>query len=300
MTSQMSTNQQYSFWVYERTSSSSKETTQPDNEAVMASPYDTAFATLALPCQRAVETILLAWSAKADMFQVVRNVEGETALGHTDFSSFLARFGNETIAGNTPEDSWFTACRAHKKRGREIPPTNLPVLLGRAKGLDDHAAAIADSSGGMLLADEAKKHLLKHANKSDVGTFDGYLRAAPLGKHDMVWATFHEANSNENPFNFLPNTHTGICTALGLGDFPEAMIVLIWNHAASGSPALHRPTIADAEAYRYYRPNPNAASLWGLTEPLPPNLDGLHPQPELVLSDPTSIGLQLPFLVFHA
>ena len=104
------------------------------------------------------------------------------------------------------------------------------------------------------------------------------------------------------PFDRLPNSRDGIRTALGLGHVTtgDTLIVLVWNHVDSGSPPLHRPTVADAEDYPYYRPRPEADAPWGLTEPLPPNPDGIQPQPEVVMPETTSQGLRLPFRVVQA
>ena len=114
-----------------------------------------------------------------------------------------------------------------------------------------------------------------------------------------MWATFDSTDPAGDPFVRLPSSRDGICTALGLAHFEtgDALIILVWNHIDSGSPPLHRPTVADAEDYAYYRPHSEADALWGLTEPLPPNPDGLQPQPEVVMPETTSQGLRLPFRV---
>jgi len=80
----------------------------------------------------------------------------------------------------------------------------------------------------------------------------------------------------------------------------ETLVVLVWDHADSGSPPLHRPTVADAEDCPCYRPRADAGALWGLTEPLPPNPDALERQPEAVMPETTSVGLRLPFRVVSA
>jgi hypothetical protein len=84
-----------------------------------------------------------------------------------------------------------------------------------------------------------------------------------------------------------------------LGDpkFNETLIVLVWSHADSGSPPLHRPTVADAGDYPYYRPRADGAAPWGLTAPLKPNRDALQPQPEVVMREISSRGLRLPFRI---
>jgi hypothetical protein len=149
---------------------------------------------------------------------------------------------------------------------------------------------------------EAERHLLKQSGSTDPGALVPFLRAAPLGRY-LVWATFDVTDPTNDPFDSLPKSHVGICSALGLGHFKaalETLIVLVWDHAESGSPDLHRPTVADAEDFAYYRPCPIADNPWGFTGPLPPNVDGIPPQPEVVMAEIDGRGLLLPFRVVYA
>ncbi len=265
----------------------------------MSVEYNQALSSLPTGSVTAVQAAFATWSTDAILQQVALNISDERALAVTDFASLLTSFVNG-LAMRPPLDSWFIACRAHKRRGRQIPVGNCPVVLCSAKGLDDHAASVATMSGGLLTKMEAKRQLLKHSGSPVPAAFESFLRASFLGNYNLVWATFDSASTSSNPFNRLPATHGGICTALGLGgSVSETLIILVWNHAASGSPPIHRPTVADAEAYQYYRPNADAVALWGLTAPLPPNTTGLSPQPEVVMTDPTCRGLLLPFVVIR-
>jgi hypothetical protein len=141
--------------------------------------------------------------------------------------------------------------------------------------------------------------LLKRSGALDVTIFGSFLYGALLGRNGLVWATFDSDDSKRSPFQRLPSTRLGIRAALGLGHVTadESLILLCWNHATAGSPPLHRPTVADAETSEYYRPCLDPVELWGLTAPLPPNSDGIEPQPEVVMPEPTSKGLSLPFHV---
>ena len=241
------------------------------------------------------------WSTDPALNQVRQNVADETALATADFVGLLNQFAAHLANGKSPIASWLTACRAQKLKGRIIPDEDCPVILGRAKGLDDHASSVAKASRGDLTKEQAKKLLLKNSGLLNLIDFEVFLRDAPLGNY-LVWATFDSADSRANPFDRLPQTRTGICTALGLGHFTQndTLIVLAWDHVDSGSPPLHRPTVADAEAYPHYRPHSQANVVWGLTKPLPPNPDGLQPQPEVVMPETTGKGLRLPFRVVLA
>lgn len=252
---------------------------------------------LAADPKRAIEDVLVAWSTDAAFVQVSWNITNETALAAPDFSSLLDSFASRLTAGSSPKDSWLAACRAHKLKGSQLPVTVCPEILGRAKGLEDHAVWVAKASGGGLTPAEAKRLLIKYSGAHNPTMLHPFLRETPLGKYNLVWATFDQTDPNANPFARLPVSRDAICAALGLGGITDTLILLVWNHADSGSPPLHRPTVADAEDYRFYRPRPDARAFWGLTEPLPPNPDGLAPQPEVVMPDPTSRGLRLPFSV---
>nr|MDP2189931.1 hypothetical protein [Rhodoferax sp.] len=270
------------------------------------SAYQLALANLKPHALQEVERAFLAWSTDATLGQVQQNVSDEAALTTNDFTSLLNYFAAQLANGKSPIDSWLTACRAHncrahKLKGRIIPDENCPTILGRAKGLDDHASSVAKASRGDLTKEQAKKLLLKHSDSLNLIGFEAFLRDAPLGNY-LVWATFDLSDPRANPFDRLPHVRAGICTALGLGHFTpdDTLIILVWNHVDSGSPPLHRPTVADAEVYPYYRPRPEADAPWGLTKPLPPNPDGLQPQPEVVMPETTGKGLRLPFRVVLA
>jgi hypothetical protein len=266
------------------------------------SVYQQALADLETDARQAVKDAFASWAKEVKLGQVSRNIADETAFSTADFTSLLNSFAAQLPSGDLPL-AWRTACRTHKLRGRRIPDADCPPVLGRAKGLEDHAQAIARASRGRgdLTREEARKLLLKHSGLLGPMGFEPLLRDAPLGNY-FVWATFNLDDPRVNPFARLPGTHQGICTALGLGHYTpsDTLIVLVWNHADSGSPPLHRPTVADAEDYPYYRPRPDADARWGLTEPLPPNPDKLEPQPEIVMPNTTSQGLQLPFRVVQA
>ena len=265
------------------------------------SAYQQALDDSELDATREVELAFTGWSADVKLGRVSQNVAGETALDTTRFTSLLKAFAAQLASGKKPVDAWLTACRAHKLQGREIPTADCPAILGRAKGLDDHAVSIARASRGAMTSSEAKKLLLKNSGTLRATGLETFMRDALLGNH-IVWATFDLADFLADPFVRLPKSHDGICTALGLGHFTagDALIVLAWSHVDSGSPPLHRPTVADAEDYPYYRPRPEADAPWGLTEPLPPNPDGLVPQPEVVMPKTTGQGLRLPFRVVQA
>jgi hypothetical protein len=239
------------------------------------------------------------WANLADMDQVCRNVADETALGSSDFVSFLSSFGQQ-LANSAARDAFLTACRCHKRRGCQLAEGQCPEVLGRVKGLDDHAVAIekASASQGGLTKDEAKRLLLKYSGAKDLGAFGPSLREARLGNY-LVWATFNPEDPRSGPFGRLPQTHGGLCTALGLGGHApaEPLVALTWSHVGSGAPPLHRPTVADAEDYPFYRPCRDASAAWGLTKPLDPNPDGHEAQPEVVMPETSSQGLVLPFQV---
>jgi hypothetical protein len=263
------------------------------------SQYQEALAVLPSGSSIAIQAGLGTWVRDPDLSQVGQNICDETALAAADFENLLSSFATELAGGIPCKASWIAACRAHKRRGRQLPDADCPSMLGRARSLDDHANSVAKASGGVLTPAEAKRSLLKHAGGPLALALESFMRLAPLGNH-LVWATFNASSPATDPFDQLPTAHGGICTALGLGWADATLILLVWSHVDCGSPPLHRPTVADAEVYPFYRPHPDASAPWGFTCPLPPNPGGLQPQPELVMPETTSQGLRLPFRVIRA
>ena len=263
------------------------------------SQYQEALAVLPSGSTTAIQGVLNTWVRDPDLNQIGQNICDETALAAADFATLLGSFATELARNTSSKDSWIAACRAHKRRGRQLPDADCPSILGRARSLDDHANSVAKGSGGALTPAEAKRLLLKHAGGPVALALESFIRLAPLGNY-LVWATFNATNPATDPFDNLPTSHGGVCTVLGLGWADATLILLVWSHVGCGSPPLHRPTVADAEAYPFYRPHSNASAPWGFTCPLPPNPGGLQAQPEVVMPETTSQGLRLPFRVIRA
>ncbi len=119
--------------------------------------------------------------------RVRQNIADETALAIADFTSLLNQFVVRLAGGDSPPSAWVEACRTHKRKGCIIPDADCPEILGRAKGLDHHAAAVAGASRGDLTKEQARKLLLKYSGSVDPGGFETFLREASLGSY-LVWA----------------------------------------------------------------------------------------------------------------
>lgn len=227
--------------------------------------------------------------------QLQVNIGNETALAQDDFFGLLQHF-SRGAADHPASVAWVNACRAHSRKGKQVPDALCPIILGRVKGLKDHAAELAELSEGDFDANEAAKLLRKHAGASNAPGFVDFLREAKLGRYTL-WATFTLDDSTRHPFVGLPASHAGVCAALGL-KWGEALVGFAWNHQQAGAPVLHRPTIADAADNPLFRPHHEAAAAWGYTGPLP-HTPVLAPQPEVVLQSITCKGLILPYMVFE-
>ena len=210
------------------------------------SRYQEALAALPTDSRLAVEAVFNGWAADAALNQVGQNISNETALAISDFVSLLGSFAVELAKGSSARDSWVAACGAHKWKGRQLPHTDCPSILGRARSLEDHANSVSKASSGALTPSKAKRLLLKHSGRAVPPWLVPFLRAAPLGNF-LIWATFNSNDPANSPFDRLPPSHVGICTALALGSADASLILLVWSHAGCGSPRLHRPTVADAE-----------------------------------------------------
>ena len=236
----------------------------------------------------------------SDPGQIKQNVMTENGLDSTTFKDLLRLFG-DNLEKTSASDAWELACRAHKLKGPLVPKAKVPQTLGRVKTVATHAAHVAALPPTLragLTASTAKEALYKYAGAAVPNYLEIVLRAAPLGKF-VVWATFNDKDNFSDPFASLPSQHCDICTVLGLGMIGsgEPLIKLVWGHAASGSPPLYQPTVADAGEYSYFRPKAEDKQYWGLTEPLAPNATGFSGQPEVVMQETSSIGIQLPFFI---
>jgi hypothetical protein len=233
--------------------------------------------------------------------EIAWNIENETALALDDFVNLLTTFAVELAKPVATVDAWITACRNHTFKGRQVQTPNLPVILGRVKSFPDHKDAIFKAAGGSIRPLNIEKALKKYADTINADELpNGFKRAlygAYLGEY-TIWATFNFADSTQRPFTHFPTTHSGICAALGLGHIKnsDAIILLTVNHANSGAPALHRPTIAEAETSIYFQAHLDPVMYCGWTKPLPHSAPP-PAQPELVMRKTDCAGLQLPFHV---
>jgi hypothetical protein len=260
-----------------------------------ASAYQQALDQIGLPLRTGIEAGIALLDG-----QLQANIGNETALAVNDFVDVLRLFSDTCVKSTvmnatTAFDAWQTACWAHSRRGKVVPDAHLPIVLGRCKTLAAHASDLFSIPDSDFNVDEAENLLRTHSKSNNPVGFVDSLREALLGKYTL-WATFDETDTTKNPFLRLPQTHAGICAALGL-QISEAIVVLAWNHLVSGAPPLHRPTIADAAENTLFRPHHDAASHYGYTGPLT-HIPALDPQPEVVLDKITCKGLILPYIVF--
>lgn len=261
--------------------------------------FSAALGAVSPPCRARVEAQLGAWRGGSDGWvQVATNVEHETALPIPDFTSLLEAFGQALLAGAIAADAWQTACRGHQFRGARMPVSAVPGVLGRAIAFKYYADYMFTASNQQLTAGRAESILQQYAEQAPLpARVDRLLRQTLVGRH-VVWATFCEATPGMNPFDVLSRATRDIITAFGLGDaLPSEPLVLIayQSNVPSANPPIHRPTIAEAGSFAYYRPWHDPAHPHGYTSPLAPNPGGLAGQPEVVHPQILGAGLLLPY-----
>lgn len=232
----------------------------------------------------------------ASFRRIASNIDTETALGVDAFVALLQDFCAELQTA--PADSisaWETACRRHKFKGEPVPPP-APTRLGRALPVGRYAKFLAPKAGLSDAKAEAMIRKVALAGASPRRREVRLLRSAPVGKF-LIWATFHEDEPNHNPFEQLPHRTEAVRTALGLGECPETetLVLISWRREGLlATLSIHRPTVADAEAYSWYRPVADASAKCGYTAPLAPNLYNLPACPEVVHEEITGETLVFP------
>lgn len=260
--------------------------------------FAAALASLATDDVTLVYEKLGAWKAGAcgQYRQIAVNIEAETALAASAFAGLLSSFVEEFARCPKPEEAWVAACRRHQFAGAVLPAP-VPARLGRAIPIANYADIISRAGGSHLSPDQCEVLLreVSMAGPAPHRRLRAALQAAPIGRH-VIWATFCAAHPGDCPFDHLPRTTEAVRTALGLGGYAETETLVLISYGstlASGPLALHRPTIADAADYSWYRPAPPAAT-YGSTFPLPPNPSGIAPQPEVVHRETTGETLVFP------
>ena len=246
-----------------------------------------------------VQAAIREWHAGADGWSfVASNIEGETALSIADFTSLLDTFGRHLDAGSAPPAAWLDACKDHHFRGAVMARDSRPHVLGRALAVDHFAKLVSNASG--LTPGDARATLVRHAGQARPPSYvERALRQAQLGGR-IMWATFNASAPASNPFDALAHVTEQVRTALGLGHMgaAELLVLLAYRSNAPGAdPPLHRPTIAEAGDFPFYRPHTDPACPHGYTQPLAPNPTALAPQPEVVHPSIIGIGLLLPYHV---
>jgi hypothetical protein len=117
----------------------------------------------------------------------------------------------------------------------------------------------------------------------------------------VIFATFNEADSLQDPFSDLPWDRDAIRTSLGLGqsehNSPDPYILFRYHSSEPPDLPLHRPTIADAGTFSHFRPERTAKAKWGRTFPLPPNSRGLPAKPEVIHKQIAGNRLDFPYEV---
>ena len=261
--------------------------------------FSAALGAVSPPSRARVEAQLGAWLGGSDGWvQVAGNVEQETALPIADFSALLEAFGQALVAGTPAPEAWTNACRGHQFRGAAMPSAARPGVLGRSMAIKSYADLVAAASGMTLTPVVAEKLLQQHAGRDPLPLrIDRLLRQTLVGRY-VVWATFCAATPDANPFDVLSRATADILTAFGLGHINPSETLLLLAYRITLPPAgppLHRPTIAEAVEFAFYRPWPDPSHPHGYTAPLPPNTAGLAPQPEIVHPQIVGAGLLVPY-----
>jgi len=266
--------------------------------------FDDVLARLPEDARARICGCLASWSADEGWCQVADNLRQECALAPQHFELLLRAFDQNlaeaeaeaeatgTAASSAWKDLWRRTCEPYELHGAPLPDSARPPTLGRAWSVGSLARSM---SPAMKLPEEAVKRMLdKHlATKQPLKRLSIPLRATPLGG-DLIWATFDAKDTSTDPFDGLPPTAAAVRCALGLGfhrrDEPIVALTYRSSPPSHGLP-LHRPTVADANTYSFYRPHGDPKSPWGFTAPLDPNPDGLLGMPEIVHGQVTGAAL---------
>lgn len=245
--------------------------------------FNSALKKLDLARRKSVTAQLEAWANEtppSEATQIAENITRETALSSAIFTQLLSDFADALPRHTDPLIAWENACKIHHFATSPLAAIDRPVKLGRACK-SDIFLKYAKTSDRIF-----KRMLTKYAgSKKPLSAFIKILKTEKLGG-PMIFATFNDSDSTQDPFGGLPWDRDAIRTAFGLGQFdhasPSPYLLFRYHSAEPPSLTLHRPSIADAGRFSHFRPVNSAKAKCGFTRPLEPNLRKLSAKPELV------------------
>ncbi len=225
--------------------------------------------------------------------QIAKNISRETGLPIARFTALLQDFADALVEPLEPLKAWEKACADHRFAISPLAASDRPLKMGRACKFDMFLRY-------SITSDRTWKHsLTKYAgNSKPLTSFKNTLQLQYLGG-PVTFATFNEADSTLDPFSDLPMDTDAIRTALGLGqdDHTSSSPYLLFRYDPE-SPShlsLHRPSIADAGTFSYFRPAPSVKNKYGQTLPIAPNKRGLPSKPEIIHSQASAAHLVFPY-----
>lgn len=211
--------------------------------------------------------------------QIAANIENETALTGAKFTALLREFAKALVRHTDPGKAWMETCKNHLFAGPALADSDRPKKLGRASKFDIFL------NNARTTSKRFKDTLSKFAGKKPP-TFLKKLMANEYLGGNVIFATFNEADTSDDPFANLPRDRESIRTALGLGQAshasPDPYLLFTYTSAEPPQLPIHRPTVSDAGDFPHFRPVKASTAKWGLTGPLSPNPANLPPRPEVV------------------
>ncbi len=264
-----------------------------------ANPFNSALKKLDPARRKSVTTQLEAWTSEAppsEAGQIAENITRETALPPAIFVLLLTDFADALPSHADPLIAWEKACELHSFATVPLATTDRPTKLGRVCKFDAFPCrAVIKTSDKRL-----KESLTKFAGRSKPPRFlKNLLNAENLGWGNVIFATFNETDSTQDPFDGLPWDRDAIRTALGLGQSNHGTHdpYFLFRYLSSEPPdlPLHRPTIADAGTFSHFRPVNSSKAKWGSICPIPPNNRNLPAKPELIHKQITGVRIEFPY-----
>lgn len=255
---------------------------------------------LSVTHRKRIEVELALWKAKRsilgfDCAQLAENIEAENALSTPDFARLLKNFAVQLGKKSGDISFWRIACVSHELLGPQVPASARPLQLGRAAKVKGYA----DHIGKNIPKSAASHHLAKNAGKSKpLPALVRQMRRTSLSAGRILWATFSRPPETD-PLAGMPRDTDGVAICLGLGcsNDPAPFIVMQYEMSAASSPPLHKPTVADAGTYSFFRPSTDPSAHCGMTEPLKKNPRNLSGRPELVHSQISGKSLVFPYFL---
>ncbi len=217
-----------------------------------------------------IEKLLSEWRSHSGLgIRIVDNLKADFHISKNDMEEILDQLhDNRHLSFDELEGNIYkSTCYKYTLRGPVIDISKVAPKIGGAKTADEFITSLSERTLRLSGTDRAIEIVSKLCSNTEPLTA---AESAVNFTSYSTWATWSESVPDD-PFEFATTPHEilKVVTNLGLAHRQEGMSHLLFVYSKESVPALHYPTIADANLYSYFKCT-DADSYCGWTQPWNP------------------------------